>query len=341
MRRRLLCIFLSAFIAVMCLFTTACGNSEGSSQKENWPVQSGDVSLESAPMRVVCLSNNVIEIACAIGYSSQLVGRAYDCDYYQVASLTACGTAASPSVSAINALEPDLIITDPSTPAEILYELSQTDIIILDKATSRTSLISLYEDIGSIFGGAETGKSKGRYTVNEILMKLDDIARLVHKEEEVYVCIVLNDSVSQCATGDTLVEMLIEMAGGLNAATDGSRNKFDLDDLRDADPDVLVCPYSALSMMYAKRELLETTAMQTQQLYGFDVDLLSVQCYDMIEVVWRLAHILHPDIVTADLMPSDFVDKVEEYDHFMTGEEYEEYLRQQQAAAEEEKKEEQ
>ncbi len=343
MRRRLLCIFISILIAAACLFTVGCGDSGGVSEKDNWPVHIGDVTLESAPMRVVCLSNNVIEIACAIGYSSQLVGRAYDCDYYQVASLTACGTSASPSVSAINALEPDLIITDSSTPAEILYELSNTDIITLEKASSRVSLIELYEDIGSIFGGAGTGKSKGLYTVNEILMKLDDIARLVRHEEEVYVCIVLNDAVTQCATGDTLTEMLIEMSGGMNAATDGSNNNFDLDDLRDADPDVLICPYSAHSSMYAKRELLETTAMQTQQLYSFDVDLLSVQCYDMIEVVWRLSHILHPDIVTPDIMPADYVDEEDEiYDHFMSGEEYDEYKRQQaEAAAAEKEKEDQ
>ncbi len=336
MRRRLFCLILSALIAAACLLTSACGGDKDSSDRNNWPVQFGDVTLETAPMRVVSLSNNVTEIACAIGYSSQLVGRSYDCDYYQVAALTACGTAASPSVSAINALEPDLIITDRSTPEEILFELSQTDIIIMEKATSRSTLITLYEDIGSIFGG-RTGREKGRYTVNEILMKLDDIARLVYKEEEVYVCIILNDAVTQCATGDTLTEMLIQMAGGLNAATDGTNNKFDLNDLRDADPDVLVCPYSSLSSMYAKRELLETTAMQTQQLYGFDADLLSVQCYDMIEAVWRLAHILHPDIVTTDIMPADYVDEKETYDHFMTGEEYEEYIRQQQAAAEAEK----
>lgn len=341
MRRRLFCLILSALIACACLATSACGKSEGASARSNWPVQSGEVTLESAPMRVVCLSNNVTEIACAIGYSSQLVGRAYDCDYYQVAALTACGTAASPSVSAIKALEPDLIITDPSTPEEILFELSQTDIIIMDKATSRTSLIDLYENIGTIFGGNSIGREKGRYTVNEILMKLDDIARLVYKEEEVYVCIILNDAVTQCATGDTLTEMLIEMAGGLNAATDGKNNNFDLEDLRDADPDVLVCPYDSLSSMYAKREILETTAMQTQQLYGFDADLLSVQCYDMIEAVWRLAHILHPDIITEDIMPADYVDEKESYDHFMTGEEYEEYLRQKEAAeAEKEKNEE-
>ncbi len=331
MRRRLLCLFLSALLAVFCLTAAGCGDSETAAQKENWPVEISGVTLESTPMRVVCLSNNVIEIACVIGYSSQFVGRSYDCDYYQVASLTACGTAASPSVSAIKALEPDLIITDRTTPAESLYELSQTDIIIMEKATSRTSLIKLYEDIGTIFGGASTGKAKGRYTVDEILMKLDDIARLVYQEDDVYVCIVLNEAVTQCATGDTLTEMLIEMAGGLNAATDGTGNKFDLDDIMDADPDVLVCPYSSLSSMYSKRELLETTAMQTQQLYGFDASLLDVQCYDMIEVVWRLAHILHPDIVTADIMPSDYVDETEKFDHFMTGEEYDEYMSQQES----------
>lgn len=333
MKRRLFCIFLSAVISLSCLFLTACGGSEAEAQKENWPVEVGGVTLETTPMRVVCLSNNVIEIACVIGYSSQLVGRSYDCDYYQVESLTACGTTASPSVSAVKALEPDLIITDSTTPAEILYELSQTDTIILEKANTRSSLIKLYEDIGSIFGGAVAGKERGRYAIDEILMKLDDIARLVYEEEEVYVCIVLNDAVTQCATGDTLVEMLIEMAGGLNAATDGVNNDFDLDDLEDADPTVLICPYTSLGSMYAKRELLETVAMQTQQLYGFDVDLLSVQCYDMIEVVWRLAHILHPDIVTEDIMPADYVDAPEEeYDHFMTGEEYEEYLREKEAA---------
>lgn len=329
MKHRLLCLLLSALTALLCFTAVGCGSPDEATAKENWPVEVAGVTLETAPMRVVCLSNNVIEIACAIGYSSQFVGRSFDCDYYQVSSLTACGTASAPSVSAITALEPDLIITDSTTPAESLYELSQTDIIILEKATGRGSLIELYENIGTIFGGASTGKAKGRYTIDELLMKLDDIARLVYQEEDVYVCIILNDSATRCATGDTLTEMLIEMAGGLNTATDGARNDFDLDDIRNADPDVLVCPYTSLSAMYSKRDLLETTAMQTQQLYGFDAGLLDIQCYDMIEVVWRLAHILHPDIVTEDIMPSDYVDEAEIFDHFMTGEEYEEYMKEQ------------
>ncbi len=338
MSRRLFSLFLAAVVAMGCLVLSACGKDSETKSRDNWPVQIGDVTLEQAPMRVVCLSNNAIELACIIGYSSQLVGRAYDCDYYQVQSLTACGTAASPSVSAVLSLEPDLIITDSTTPSEALFELSQTDIIILEKATSRSTLINLYEDIGSIFGGNVAGREKGNHTVNEILMKLDDIARLVYEEEEVYVCIVLNDAVTQCATGDTLTEMLIQMAGGLNGATDGARNDFGLDDIRDADPEVLICPPSAHSSMYAERELLETTAMQTQQLYSFDVKLLDVQGYDMIEVVWRLAHILHPDIVTEDIMPSDYVDEEKApYDHFMTTEEYEEYQKQKEAEKQAEK----
>ncbi len=335
-RRRLLCLVLAVFTVFTCLIPAGCSNSSSSSSRADWPASVAGVELEAPPMRVVCLSNNVIEIACVIGYSSQIVGRSYDCDYYQVASLTACGTTASPSVSAIKALEPDLIITDKTTPDEILYELSATDIIILEKADSRSSLVSLYEDIGTIFGGASTGKAKGKNTVDMLLMKLDDIARLVYSEEEVYVCVVLNDNVTQCATGDTLTEMLIEMAGGMNAATDGKNNKFDLDDLRDADPSVLVCPPTAHSSMYAKRELLETTAMQTQQLYSLDVSLLDVQCYDMIEFVWRLAHILHPDIVTEEIMPSDYVDeKEEDVVHFMSGEEYEEYMKEKEEEKEE------
>ncbi len=333
MNRRLLCLLISVVLLFSCFFFAGCSNSESGSSKKDWPVEVAGVTLEAAPMRVVCLSNNAIEIACIIGYSSQIVGRSYDCGYYQVASLTPCGTTVNPSVSAVLALEPDLIITDSTTPAEILYELSQTDIIILEKATNRTSLITLYEDIGSIFGGASTGRAKGRKTADEILMKLDDIARLVYKEDDVYVCVILNDNATQCATGDTLAEMLITMAGGLNAATDGSGNRFDLDDLRDADPDVLVCPPTAHSSMYAKRELLETSAMQSQQLYSLDVSLLDVQGYDMIEFVWRLAHILHPDIVTEDIMPSDYVDeKEEEFEHFMTGDEYDQYMKEKEEA---------
>lgn len=329
MSRRILCLALCSILTILVLFA-GCGSPENDSS--NWPVEIAGVEIDKTPEKVVCLSNNFTEIACQLGYSSQITGRAYDCDYYQVAAVTPCGTIDTPSVDVIKNLAPDVILTDHRTPLEVFDEfsktdLSNTDIIVLEDAYSRASLIELYEDLGSIFGGSVAGKAKGREIIEGILIELDDIARLTSKEEEVSVCVVLDDAASSCATGDTLTEMLITMAGGFNAATDGTGKSFDVADIKKADPDILICPKTGLSAMYAKRTLQEVPAMQNQKLYGFDVSLLDVQCYDMIEVVWRMAHILHPDIITEDVMPAEYVDHEEPDPHFWDNDEdFQDYL---------------
>ena len=339
MRRRIACIILAIMIMGGCFSLAGCKEGAGGS---NWPVSVSGVEVNEAPMRVVCLSRNFTEIACEMGYSSQLVGRAYDCDFYQVAALTPCGTAESPSIDAIKGLHPDLIITDSNTPEgtfDVLSstDISQTDIIVLDDAGSRTEFMELYRKIGSIFGGASTGSETGEKLANSILIELDDIARLTSKEEQISVCVILDDNATQCATGDTLTEMLINMAGGFNAATDGTGKNFNVADIGKSDPEIILCPSTGLSSMYAKRDLQEVPAMQNQRLYAFDVSLLDIQCYDMIEVVWKMAHILHPELITNENMPEEYIDNTAPTQHFWDSDEaFKEYEEQQNASSAEE-----
>lgn len=338
MRRRIASLILAVLMIAGCFSLAGCKKGGGGA---NWPVNVSGVEVKQAPMRVVCLSRNFTEIACQMGYSSQLVGRAYDCDYYQVAALTPCGTSESPSIDAIKGLHPDLIITDSTTPEgtfDVLSstDISQTDILVLDDAGSRTEFMTLYEKIGSIFGGAQTGKETGVNLANSILIELDDIARLTSKEEQISVCVILDDNATQCATGDTLTEMLINMAGGFNAATDGTGKNFNVSDIGKSDPEIILCPSTGLSSMYAKRDLQEVPAMQNQRLYAFDVSLLDIQCYDMIEVVWKMAHILHPDLITNDVMPEEFIDNSVPDPHFWDSDEaFKEYEEKQNAASSE------
>lgn len=302
---------------------------------EDFPVEAGGVLIEEAPKRVICLSNSFLEIVFGLRYNAQIAGRAFDCKLQEAQEIAVCGTAASPAIEAILGMENiDLLITDTTTPQEELDKLKEAKIkcMVLDNADSRASLEKLYKTLGSVFAGNAAGAERAQEYFLELFVQLDDIARMVSKDESYSVCIVMDNSLEKCATGDTLVNNLIELAGGFNVAVQSSGWAFNTSDIAAADPEIILAPASAISRINGKREIQGTAAMINQAVYEFDTTIFDCQGESILAATWRIAHLLHPTIVTKEVVPPKYYYEVEEPNYVMTREEYDEYLRQQEEA---------
>lgn len=318
--KRALSVLLALVLVCACMLP-AIGCSGSLSE---FPVEVNGVKFDEAPQKVICMSNSFLEIIYGLGYQSQLIGRSFSSTLEDAADLTPCGVADNPATDSIIGLEPDLVLTDLTTPAEALETMTTAGlrVLVMDDAHNRRELVALYENLGQIFGGSTTGKEKGAKLIEGFLIQMDDIERIVSVEEDVTVCIMLDSTLTHCATGDTLTSMLIELAGGFNVAIQGTEETFSINDIARADPEVLLAPEEAMSTIYAKREIQQIYAMENQGLYTFDTTIFDLQYDNMITAVWQLAHILHPDIITKEMLPPDAVMPEKEDNSVMTKEEY-------------------
>ena len=222
--------------------------------------------------RIVSLLPSTTEIACALGFRSQLVGRSHECDYPgDIGGLPVCTSArlADGSSREIDDRVKDLVergISIYEVDAELLRDLAPTVILTQDQCAvcavtleeveaavgdwieSRPTLLSLSPEklddvwgdlrrVGSALGVAETGQR----VVDELTERVERIKERAERRdaEPTVACIEWIDP--PMSAGNWMPE-LVTLAGGRSLyGQPGAHSAWlEWDDLRRADPDVIV-----------------------------------------------------------------------------------------------------
>lgn len=330
MKRRIISVLLAVMLAAASItFSSGCFESE-------YPVVVAGINIETRPQKVVCLSTLYTEIIVEIGKLDTLVGRPFDCELSAVKDITAVGTSDAPSVDAIEEIAPDLIIADNRTPAETVQQLIDDgyNVLFMTVATDRLSLRNQYACIGAAMNGAVKGQADGISAAESILIRLDDIERLVMGEDTQNVCIFTSLGLSSYITGDNIATMCIDLAGGFNVASEGVNGSFLLDNVARSDPDVILCPDGAVANVRSRRSLQKCSALINNRIYVFDPAKFDSLGSQLIIATWEIARVLHPDIITANMLPAGATDYYVGNTEVMTGEEYQQMLQQAQEEAE-------
>ena len=320
---RLTALLTALFTALFALFSvlplTGCGEGDKSDSTPNYPVEVGGVRFVGAPSKVVCYSSTLIGIIYAMGYQNQLFGRTANCDYKEAEDLKACGTPDNPSVDLLVGNNVDLVIADDTIAAKAVKDIQEKEIpvVIIPRATGRASMVEMYGALGDCFKGGNTGYNKGCAIANDIFSQLDDISRLVEAEPPWNTCVIMSSDLNTFATGDTLVSTVLELAGGFNVARDSAKGEYALSDLMRSDPDVIIAPPGVEMRLRAKSSLVGIPALDNFRVYAMDMTVFDDQYQGVIKGAWRMAKILHPDIITDDIIPEGMIEPEEDEDVFI------------------------
>lgn len=316
MKRRITALLAAAImICSLLLPLSGCGEDEGDNTA-NYPVEVSGVKFVAPPSKVVCYSSTFIGIIYAMGYEGQLEGRTANCEYSEAEGLTAFGTADNPSVNLIEGRKVDVVVTDETMPQKSIDEIQElgVPVIVIPRATGRSSFADMYAALGTVFQGGNKGYNKGRTVANEILAQLDDISRMVENEEVWNTCIIVSSDISKFATGDTLISAVLECVGGFNVAKDSSEGEYSLSDMMRSDPDVILCPAGVEQKLRAKSSLVGVPAMDNYRVYSMDMTVFDDQYQGVLKGAWRMAKILHPEVITDDIVPEGMLEVVDEDD---------------------------
>ncbi len=266
-----------------------------------------EVSQSSDDLRIVSLGPNVTEIIYALGSGDQLVGRTDYCNYPEEAlAVTSIGTLWEPNLEAILSLNADIAIASSIVDPSFIESLNKAGIQAYQfyEEESLEGTYKLVQEVADAVGKAAEGQALVKDMKDRIEAVRAKVANVPadQKKSTMYI-ISYGDWGDYAATGETYLNDVIEAAGGINAAKDGSYWSISKELLISQDPDtILLGAYSytdeaaAIADFSALAPYSELTASKTGKVYTINGDAAERQGVRTADTVEAIARILYPEL---------------------------------------------
>lgn len=237
---------------VVCITEISCKADSAKSVIATTPVTSEAVEavddagltvrLAKPAQRIISLIPSATETLIAIGASSQIVGRTRYDVAPQVMSLPSVGGGVDPSVEAIAALKPDLVVGWESDKRQLI----RSKLIALNIPM----FILRTQDTSDVFHGMKnlshlTGHdSAGMKVLADLRADLDSMKQSVSGLKNPKVFYVVFNDPPMTAGPNTFIAQLISLAGGKSVFDDLTANwpNVAMEEIVKRDPDIIVVP---------------------------------------------------------------------------------------------------
>jgi iron complex transport system substrate-binding protein len=256
-------------------------------------------SADSPPQRIVSLIPGVTEILFAIGAQDRLVGVTDFCDYPPEARRKPrVGSMIAPSLEAIAALRPDLVIATPSgNSLETERGLERLGLRVLAvEPRGVADVVALVERLGAVTGRGETARA----VAAALRSRVDDVARRVARLPRPRVLFVVWPEPLVVPGRGSLVADTIALAGGesVSDAAGEGYPRMSLEAALARRPEVVVLTRPGSQSMSTSREQWERLSRLFTtgpgRLHEIDADLYYRYGPRVVSGVEELARLLHP-----------------------------------------------
>lgn len=244
---------------------------------EDWPVQLGEVLIESKPQRIVSLSPMITQALLRLPEHSALCGVTEYCNK-EGQQIQTVGTPLMPKTEEIQKLNPDVILCQAPLPARVERQLQQqgAQLVYLPMPADAQQLEELYAQMGALLMGGKTGRPVGAAVIDRLIDSLDRYASLGNE----HTALLLTDLSGMAATTDTAQWALLgrvfrhplpqETNWMLSAeCLSDQEPSNDFDQIFAADPDLLFLP-SDVSEEQLNSCLGELRAVQEGHVIWYD-----------------------------------------------------------------------
>jgi len=257
------------------------------------------------PKRVISLAPSITEIVYDLGQEQKLKGVTQFSDYPDAAkALPRVGSYVRLDLEKIVALQPDLCLAvKDGNPRHIVEKIMDMGIpvYVIDPRNLAQTMDSITR-IGKLLQAEE----RAHELVNELENRILRVRSQVEKATEqprVFFQIDLNPIVS--AGNNTLIQELIELAGGINTtAGKDPYPRFSWEDILLLQPDIVII--SAMAGGLSDRQLMEIwqkwkqlSAVKNDRVFVVDAGRFDRPTARLVAGLETLAEIIHPDLFHA------------------------------------------
>lgn len=264
------------------------------------------VSLAQPAQKIISLAPSNTEILYAIGAGDQIIARDEFSDYpEQALALTAVGGSMGKfDLEQITRLQPDLVLLAETNAPELATSLENLGLTVyyLSNPADFDGLYGNIEIVGALTGHsteAEKLNAGLRERVDAVLFK---IAPLSSRPVVFYELDGSDPARPWTAGPGNFVDLLMRMAGGFNAAADMQQAwaQISLEELLVQNPSIILLGDAAYGitpeMVKARAGWEGLAAVQRDQIYTFDDDLVSRPGPRMVDGLETLARLIHPGV---------------------------------------------
>lgn len=254
------------------------------------------VTISTRPERIVSLAPANTEIVAALGGLDRLVGVTTYCDYpAEVADIAKVGDFIQPNLEAIAAARPDLVLVTTGVQAEIISQLEELGaVVVAIDPQSLNDVFTSIDTVGAVIGEPQAAAE----TVDSMRVQLDDIGERVENAPVRCFIEIAQDPLFTAGSG-TLLNDLIEHAGGENVVTEAGYVAYSVEQLVKADPEVYLATRGSMSSpddIQGRPGYASLAAVSAGRVYVLDDNLVSRPGPRVVEGVRQIAEALHPDV---------------------------------------------
>lgn len=297
----------AALLALMLLATALVGCGGGTADEAveapktaSFPVVVTDdagreVTVDSKPERIVSLAPANTEILYGLDALDRVVGvTTYDDYPPEVATLEKVGDFVGPNLEAIASLEPDLVLVTTGVQADIISQIEALGATVI--AIDPQSLDALYDSIATV--GAAIGEpANADVLVSDMKRELAGIQEAIDAAPVRCFIEIAQDPLYTAGSG-TLLNDLIEQAGGENVVTQQGYVGYSVEQLITDDPEVYLATLGSMSdpSDLAQRPGYEgLSAVKNGRVAVLEDNLVSRPGPRIIQGVRQIAEALHPE----------------------------------------------
>lgn len=255
-----------------------------------------NVTFAENPQRIISAAPAITEIIYALGEEKRMVGRTDFCDFPpQVKNIASIGGLEDPSIEAIAAINPDLIIASTHFQKEMVGKIEQLKIpiAVLKNQSSFGSTYELIHEVASILKVEPRADS----IIERMKAEVSEVEAAVSKVKTrptVYFVIGFGKTGDYTAGGDTFIHQLIEMAGGTNIAADLKGWSYSIEKLIEKDPDVIIIRTGDKEIFCKTHGYTNLKAVKTGRVYEIDNNLFEIMGPRLSQGLKELYNILYP-----------------------------------------------
>ncbi|HKT35073.1 MAG TPA: cobalamin-binding protein [Nitrospira sp.] len=260
--------------------------------------------IAKAPARVISLAPSITEMLFALGLDEEIVGVTEFCNFPAAALNKPKLGYARPSLEALIALRPDLIVAPHEfLRADMLAKLDELKIpVFLLKAQTLEDILIQIQNLGKIFNRMSAADS----ITGVMRARIAEVTNRVAPLERKRVLYVLNSHPLITVGPGSYIHQMIGLAGGINiaAGTSSPYPRLSLESVLKEDPQVLIFPVgSAESIPESEQQewnrWTTLSAVRNQQLRNVSSDALNRPGPRVIEGLEHLARAIHPELSSA------------------------------------------
>lgn len=254
-----------------------------------------EVTIEARPERIVSLAPANTEIVAALGALDRLVGVTSYCDYpEEVTELEKVGDFMTPNVEAIAALDPDLVLVTTGVQEDIIEQLEGLGASVV--AVDPQTVDALFGSIRTV--GAAIGESPAAEDlVASMELQIADIGEKVEGAPVSCFLEIAQDPLFTVGSG-TLLDELIQYAGGENVVTESGYVPYSVEQLLAANPSVYLATKGSMSNpsdITGRPGYENLAAVADGKVFLLDDNLVSRPGPRVVEGIRQIAEALHPD----------------------------------------------